>query len=235
MKEYTRIMVISPHPDDLDFGCSGTMAKWAKEGKEIVYILITSGDKGGSDFSLDPESFRGVRESEQREAALIVGVKELVFLRYKDGEVENTTELRRDLVREIRRYRPEVLITMDPANRNFDNHYLSHRDHRQTAEAVFDAVYPAAGNPFFFPELIRGGFEPHSVKELLFFGTANPNIWSDISDTIEIKLKALFCHRSQGLDQEGLEQFIYEWAKSAGKERKMAYAEPFRRLVLNNG
>jgi LmbE family N-acetylglucosaminyl deacetylase len=225
MKEYKKIMVISPHPDDLDFGCSGTNAKWARGGKEIIYIMVTSGDKGNDDLSVDPESFRKRREAEQKEAGLIVGVKHIVFLRYEDGEVENTQELRIDLVREIRKYRPEVVLTMDPANCNFDNHYLSHRDHRQTAEAVFDAVYPAAGNPFFFPELINEGYLPHNVREMLFFGTANPNVWSDISDTIEIKLKALSCHKSQGLNEEWLKQFISERAKSEGMKKNMAYAE----------
>lgn len=232
IEEYTKIMVISPHPDDLDFGCSGTIAKWARQGKEIVYILVTSGDKGGRDLSIDPESFGERREAEQREAALMVGTKQVIFLRYKDGEVENTQGLRKDLAREIRKYRPEVILTLDPANRNFDNHYLSHRDHRQMAEAVFDAVYPATGNPFFFPELIKDGYKPHSVKEMLFFGTANPNIWSDISDTIEIKIKALSCHKSQGLNGEWLKQFIYERAKNEGAKGKMAYAEVFRRLVF---
>jgi LmbE family N-acetylglucosaminyl deacetylase len=234
MKDYERILVISPHPDDLDFGCSGTMSKWARQGKEIVYILVTSGDKGGNDISVDSEFFKEKRESEQKEAALIVGSKQIIFLRYRDGEVENTKELRKDLVREIRKYRPEIIITLDPANHNFNNHYLSHRDHRETAEAVFDAVYPAAGNPFFFPELIKEGFPPHNVKEMLFFGTSNPNFWSDISDTIEVKIKALSCHKSQGLNEERLKQFIYERAKSGGAERNMGYAEPFRRLVLEN-
>ncbi|UCD79587.1 MAG: PIG-L family deacetylase, partial [Desulfobacterales bacterium] len=175
-----RVMVISPHPDDVDFGCSGTLARWRRMGVDITYVICTSGDKG-ADFPAAPESIAEMREKEQLAAAEIVGVRKVIFLRLKDGELENNREFRKTLVRVLRQYRPDVVLTMDPANVRFENVYVSHADHRATALAAFDAIYPAARNRNFFPELLEEGLLPHAVKWIYFFGTADPNTWIDIS------------------------------------------------------
>jgi LmbE family N-acetylglucosaminyl deacetylase len=230
--EGRRALVISAHPDDLDFGCSGTVALWIRQGWEFLYVICTNGDKGTDDVEMDAEKLVEIRKEEQRAAARTVGVREVLFLGVEDGELENTPELRRKLVEAIRRFRPNVVFCQDPANRSFENVYVSHRDHREAAEAAFDALYPAAANPRFFPELLSGGLLPHRVEEVLFFGTQAPNFWVDISSVMEIKLKALFCHRSQLARRGDLEPLLRERFREQGKAKGYAYAEVFRRLIL---
>jgi len=231
-KDPRRVMVISAHPDDLDFGCSGTMSLWAQEGWEIVYVVCTSGDKGTEDPGLTPDHLMEMREKEQRCAAAAVGAKEVVFLRWRDGEVVNNLELRRQLVRQIRKYRPEAVFTHDPANRRFENKYLNHSDHRAVGEAVFDAIYPAAGNRNFFPEILLEGYRPHSVSEIYFFGTHDPDVWMDISSVMDKKIAALLCHKSQVGGDESFVSWIRQRFSEQGKSRGMEYAEIFRLLTL---
>ena len=226
-----RVMVISPHPDDVDFGCSGTIAKWSRMGMDITYVICTSGDKG-TDRPMPPESIAAIREKEQQVAAKIVGVQEVVFLRLKDGELENNSDFRKVLVRVLRQHRPDVVMSMDPANLRFENVYVSHADHRAAALAVFDAIYPAARNRNFFPELLEEGLSPHAVKEIYFFGTADPNTWSDIGETIEAKIEALGAHKSQVADFEDLSAWVRERFGQLGKEKGFAYAEAFRQIVV---
>ncbi len=227
-----RVMVICAHPDDLDFGCSGTMTLWAGEGKEIIYVLCTSGDKGTDDPGITPENLMEMRENEQRCSAANVGAKDLVFLRLRDGEVENNHHLRRELVRLIRKYRPHIVLTHDPANRLFENQYICHSDHRAVGEAVFDAIYPAAGNRNYFPELLLEGYEPHKVSEIYFFGTHKPDVWVDISPVMQEKTAALLCHKSQLRSDESFVSWIRERFSELGKPKGMKYAEVFRRLRL---
>ena len=224
-------MVISPHPDDVDFGCSGTIARWRRLGVDVTYVICTSGDKG-SDLATEPEEVANIREKEQLEAAHVVGVREVVFLGLKDGELENNLEFRRILVRVLRQYCPDVVMSMDPANVSFENVYVSHPDHRAAALAVFDAIYPAARNRNFFPELLEEGLLPHAVKRIYFFGTANPNTWIDISETIETKIEALKAHKSQMEGFEDLSAWVKDRFGQAGKAKGMAYAEIFRHLVV---
>ncbi|MGD8442487.1 MAG: PIG-L deacetylase family protein [Desulfobacterales bacterium] len=226
-----RIMVISPHPDDVDFGCSGTIAKWRRKGVDITYVICTSGDKG-ADLPMTPESIAAIREKEQVVAAEIVGVRKVRFLRLKDGELENNQEFRKLLVRVLRQYRPNVVFSMDPANHCFENVYVGHADHRAAALAVFDAIYPAARNRNFFPELLEAGLMPHAVNQIYFFGTANPNSWIDISETIETKIEALQAHKSQVGEFEDLSAWVRERFGQLGKEKGVAYAEAFRKLVI---
>jgi LmbE family N-acetylglucosaminyl deacetylase len=226
-----RVMVISPHPDDVDFGCSGTIAKWSRRGADITYVICTSGDKG-TDFPVAPASLAGIREKEQLAAAEIVGVRKVVFLRLKDGELENNREFRRILVRMLRQHRPDVVLAMDPANVRFENAYVSHCDHRAAALAAFDAIYPAARNRNFFPELLEEGLLPHAVNRIYFFGTADPNTWIDISETIETKIKALRAHKSQVEAFEDLDAWVRERFGQFGKAKGYAYAEIFRQLVI---
>jgi LmbE family N-acetylglucosaminyl deacetylase len=226
-----RVMVISPHPDDVDFGCSGTIAGWSRMGVDITYVICTSGDKG-TDLPAEPEAIAGIREKEQLAAAEIVGVRKVVFLRLKDGELENNREFRKILVRVLRQYRPDVVLAMDPANVSFENAYVSHSDHRAAALASFDAIYPAARNRNFFPELLEEGLLPHAVNRIYFFGTADPNTWIDISETIETKIEALQAHKSQVEAFEDLRGWVKERFGQLGRKKGVAYAETFRHLAI---
>ena len=226
-----RVMVISPHPDDVDFGCGGTIAKWSRAGMDITYVICTSGDKG-TDLPMAPESIAAIREKEQVAAAEIVGVRKVIFLRLKDGELENNREFRKMLVRVLRQYRPDVVLSMDPANLRFENVYVGHADHRAAGLAVFDAIYPAARNRNFFPEFLEEGLSPHAVNKIYFFGTAEPNTWIDIGETIEAKIEALRAHKSQVGEFEDLSAWVRERFGQLGKEKGFAYAEAFRQLVI---
>jgi LmbE family N-acetylglucosaminyl deacetylase len=231
-KKNKRVLVISAHPDDVDFGCAGTLAKWAQQGAEIFYTLCTSGEKGTDDPAMTHLALARTREKEQRSAAAIVGAKEVVFLRKPDGELQYSLEFRGELVRVIRQFRPIVLFTHDPANRAFDNQYIFHADHRITGELAFDAVYPAALNRNYFPGHLAEGLSPHAVSEIYFFATAQPNTWVDITSTLELKLRALRCHVSQIKEPRVMEEFVHSWFGAWGREKGLAYAERFRHLPI---
>jgi LmbE family N-acetylglucosaminyl deacetylase len=228
----TRALVISAHPDDLDFGCSGTVALWRQAGCDVAYLICTDGSKGSDDPSLAPEEIARIRQEEQIAAARVVGVERVDFLGFSDGELENTLALRKGLVEAIRRFRPQVVLCQDPANRSFENVYVSHRDHREAGEAAFDAVYPASGSPLFFPELGTEGLAPHRVDAFLFFGTHAPNHWVDITPVMDLKLRAIFSHTSQVGHRPELEEFIRLIFHEAGKAAGYEYAEPFRRVIV---
>jgi len=231
-----RVMLIVAHPDDGEFMAAGTLAKWAKEGQEITYVLCTSGDKGTSDPELPPEKLAVIREREQRGAAKVVGAKEVVFLGYKDGVLENTLELRRDIVRQIRLHRPDVVVCQDPT-RHISHFYLNHPDHRAAAGAALDAVFPSARDYHVFPELISEGLMPHKVHEVYLGGAGDEGtVWIDITDTIETKIRALTEHKSQvGEDSESLTKLgerVKEGAQRTGEGRAVDYAEAFRYIKL---
>lgn len=224
-----KFLVISPHPDDLDFGCAGTIAKLIKKRNVVEELIVSDGSKGSHLTRLNAKKLAELREKEQKAAAGVLGVKTVHFLREKDGEVENTKELRKKLVEIIRKTKPDVVLSFDPALREFENVYRSHRDHRQAGEAVFDAVYPAAGNASFFPEL---GLDPHVVKELWFFGTFKPTRIEDISKAIGLKIRALLCHKSQIKEPKAMEGHILKQARKMAKQKRMKYGEGFRVLKL---
>ncbi len=231
-----RVMIIVAHPDDADFMAAGTLAKWARQGCEIGYVLCTSGDKGSSDPEVNPAELAATREREQKAAAAVVGSYDVAFLRYPDGALLNTLELRRDLVREIRRFRPDVLLCQDPTNR-FSDGYVNHPDHRAAGDAALDAVYPSARDYHAYPDLIAEGFMPHKTLEVYLGGAAsNSTVWVDISDTIDVKVAALREHASQvGADPERLatlESRIKERAAELGAPHALAYAEGFRYIHL---
>ena len=192
MTEPAQIMVIAPHPDDAEMGVAGSVARWTSEGKDVVYVICTNGNKGTIDTSIDPEKLSEIREQEQLAAAEILGVRDVVFLRYPDQGLEDTAAFRKDIVREIRRFQPETVATTDPHRR-----YLSHRDHRITGIVTLDAVYPYARDLLAYPDLIEEGFQPHKVKKILLWGAEDLNYHSDITDTFETKIAAIFCHKSQ--------------------------------------
>jgi len=210
--------VVSPHPDDAEFGCGGTVARWARESKNVVYVICTDGGRGTSDRNMKPEALAEIREKEQKEAARVLGVEEVVFLRYPDQGLEDTHEFRKDLVREIRKYRPEIVVTADPYRR-----YIWHRDHRITGQVVLDAVFPFARDHLAYPDLLEQGFEPHKVREMLFWGADDVNCRFNISDTFELKVQALECHKSQ-LAQFASAAWI-EWLRQ--RHQKMAEGESY--------
>ena len=229
-----RALAIHAHPDDQEFSVGGTLAKWAKAGCEVISVVITNGDAGSNDPQYD-ETYKptlaDLREKEQKAANHILGVHETVFLGYHDGVLQPTLELRRDLTRIIRKYRPEVVLCGNPQTRFFGNTYMNHPDHRAAADAACDAVFPSAGTRLIFPELLHEGYEPHNVKHLYLSSSDNPNVWIDISPTIETKISALRQHKSQ-LDGDKIGEMIRDWAKEDGKAKGIPYAESFLRMVL---
>ena len=228
-----KFLVISAHPDDSDFGCAGTMAKLVREGHIVEELIVSDGSKGSHGTGFWGKKLASIREKEQKASARVLGVRTVHFLRERDGEVENTKNLRKKLVAVIRKLKPDAVFSFDPATLNsFEIAGRSHRDHRQVAEAVFDAVYPAAGSNAFFPELLKKGLKPHQIKEVWFFGTAKPNRVVNIVPFLSQKLTALFCHKSQIIDRKTLEVRIKGWARKFGKKKGFKYAEGFRVIKL---
>ena len=227
-----RAMVIAAHPDDIEFVVAGTAAKWARAGTVLEYVLATSGDAGSHVPGITREQVARIREEEQRAAAKTAGVDQVIFLGYHDGEVEPTLALRRDLVREIRRFRPDVIICYDPTRLLVGDRYINHPDHRAVGQAALDAIAPAAEMPLAFAELRREGLEPHRVKEVLVFATANPDTWIDITGTIDLKIEALHQHASQFPDDWKPGDMVREWGIENGKNISVQYAEEFKRIIL---
>ena len=209
-----RVMVVTAHPDDSEFGAGGTVAKLAKQGCEVTYVIVTNGNKGSSDRTMSPERLAKIREEEQRNAARALGVERVEFLGYPDCELEDTRDLRRDITRQIRRWRPDLLITQNP-HRTY-NLYASHRDHRITAGAVLDCVYPLARDHLAFPELLPE-VEPHKVREIHVMQWESPHLVVDISDTMDVKLRALACHASQLGNFPAVEKRVRERSAQLGK------------------
>jgi LmbE family N-acetylglucosaminyl deacetylase len=222
------MLVVAPHPDDAEFGVAGTVARWTREGKDVVYVVCTNGDKGTSDVNMKPEELAKIREQEQLAAAKVLGVREVVFLRYPDQGIEDTPEFRKELVRLIRKYRPETVVSADPYRK-----YMWHRDHRITGQVVLDAIFPYARDYHAYPDLIQEGLLPHKVREVLLWGTEDPNYRSDITNTFDIKITALLCHKSQvGGFAPALEERLRERAKMMSKGEGYELAESFHRLEI---
>ena len=228
---YRRGMVVVAHADDAEFTCSGTVAKWCKEGMEIVYVIVTDGSKGTEDRQVTPERLAKMRQEEQVAAAKILGLKEVVFLGYPDGYLQPTLELRLDIVRQVRKFRPDILITLNPTRTLTGEFYIGHPDHFAAGEAALSAVYPAARDHMHFPELLEEGLETHKVREVLIAGHDQPNKWIDITDSIETSIQALMAHTSQITDPE-VEEFVRRFKREAGKDHDMEYAEAFKSFVL---
>jgi LmbE family N-acetylglucosaminyl deacetylase len=224
-----RVMVITAHPDDSEFGAGGTVAKFVKEGREVAYCIVTNGNKGSSDSTMAPDRLATIRAEEQRNAARVLGVESVMFLGYPDGEVEDTRDLRRDVSREIRRVRPDLVVCQNP-NRTY-NLGASHRDHRTVGGVVLDCVYPLARDHLAFPELLPE-FEPHKVREVYVMQWSEPHVVNDITDVMDLKLKALACHASQFKDFAAVEARVRQRSKELGAARGYAYAEAFDRIVI---
>ncbi|HEY3993221.1 MAG TPA: PIG-L deacetylase family protein [Ktedonobacteraceae bacterium] len=241
-------LVIGAHPDDNDFGAAGTSALWAKEGKKIAWVVMTNGAEGSEVPALDDNELMLAREQEQRAACEVYGVQAVEFLRFPDGHLSNSEETRKAVVRLIRKYRPRVVITHDPTQHIFapdptekpeETAYLNHTDHRATGNIVLDAIFPAAGNPRSYRELLAEGLQPYKVHEVYFFMSGQENTYIDIGPVIEQKAQGLRCHASQFGPEEDMSKEIKEWGAGTAKEAKkkyeleMEYAESFRRIKLH--
>lgn len=224
-------MFIFAHPDDIEFGTAGTAARWVQGGAEVVYVLLTSGDVGIADTALTRQEVTDIREKEQITAAQMIGVQHVIFLREPDGMLVNSLDLRRKLVREIRRFRPEVVVCGDPTVWFVDSTYVNHPDHRAAAAAAIDSVFPAAGQPHVFEELAEEGLTAHKVRKLYIEGWGGGDTWVDITGTIDLKIAALRCHLSQMRDWDP-EPMLRQWSAEAAKGKEMAYAETFRVITL---
>jgi len=225
-----RVMVVAAHPDDPEFLAGGTVARLAKEGREITYVIVTNGNKGSGDRGMTSEQLRPIRAEEQRRAARVLGVERVEFLGYEDGEVEDTRNLRRDVTREIRRWRPELIITLNP-HRTYSNFPGWHRDHRITGRVVLDCVYPLARDHLSFPELLPE-YEPHKVREVYLIQWEQPRLVIDITDTMELKLEAIRCHASQVGDFKTVEARMRNRAAALGKEKGYLFAEGFDHITV---
>jgi LmbE family N-acetylglucosaminyl deacetylase len=229
-----RFMLIVAHPDDADFGPAATAARWIDEGSTGWLVCCTSGDAGGEDPDLDPLELAALRESEQREAARIIGYAGVTFLHQPDGALANTLALRELLVREIRTFRPDAVLATDPEVIFYRGGGVNHTDHRTAGIAAVDAVYPAARNPMAFPALARNGLPKHIVRRLYLFWTERPNAWIDVSSTLHRKIDALLAHTSQIHDPERLRARIDAWAAEEGAEIGVAAAEALRVVVIED-
>ncbi len=230
-----RILVVTAHPDDVDFGNAGTVAQWTDAGIEVAYCICTSGEAGGFDRSVPRATMVEIREAEQRAAAKVVGVSDVTFLGYPDGRLESSFDLRRDISRQIRRVRPQRVVAPSP-QRNFQSTYASHPDHLAAGEATMAAVYPDARNPFAHPELLDEGFEPWAAGEIYVVTAGVPDVFVDITDTFDRKIEALRCHVSQHPDPDGLDVRIRAWnaANAAlGGLPEGRLAESFLRVDTN--
>lgn len=226
-----RAMVIVAHPDDIEFSCAGTVARWVQEGAEVAYVLCTSGDVGIAEPGMTRPKAAEIREAEQQAAAAVVGVQEVIFLREPDGLLENTIALRKRLVREIRRFKPEVVIAGDPTIVWTGSDYINHPDHRAAAAAALDAVFPAAGQPNLFEELAEEGLTAHKVRKVYAMSYDQADTFVNISETIDLKIEALKRHASQMGDWDPAPR-VTEWAAETAKGKEMVYAEGFRVVTL---
>jgi LmbE family N-acetylglucosaminyl deacetylase len=233
-----RVLAIYAHPDDPEVACAGTLAAWATAGADITAVSVARGDKGGQ--APDPD-LADRRAAESSAAAEVVGIERWLTLGIDDGEVDNSTELRRRLVSLIREHRPDTVLTSDPTAVFVGDHYINHRDHREVGWAVMDSVSPAAASGSYYPD----AGPTHSVSELLFSGTLEPNCWVDISATIDIKIDALACHRSQlahaselGADELSgdaslVGRVVRHRAEEDGRSAGLDLAESFRRIAVS--
>jgi LmbE family N-acetylglucosaminyl deacetylase len=228
-----RFMVVAAHPDDAEFGPAATAARWIDEGSTGWLVCCTSGDAGADDPDTDPLELAVAREEEQRRAAQIVGYAGVSFLNQPDGALANDLALREMLVREIRTFRPDAVLTIDPEVVFYRDGGVNHADHRAAGMAAVDAVYPAARNAMAFPSLARGGLAPHKVRRLYLFWPNDPNAWVDVSATIGRKIEALEAHRSQMREPDRIRGWIESWAGEEGAEIGAAAGEAFRVVVID--
>jgi LmbE family N-acetylglucosaminyl deacetylase len=211
-----KVLVVVAHPDDVDFGSAGTIAKWVSLGTQVAYCIVTDGDAGGFDLAIDRSKMPAIRHREQTNAANVVGVSDLTFLGYKDGELQATMGLRKDISRRIRQFRPDRVLCQS-AERNYERIYASHPDHLAAAEATLCAVYPDSRNPFAFPELLVEGLEAYSVNDIVMQASPNPNSYTDITDFVDKKLAAILEHTSQMPNPDETIEFVKAWTSQSAE------------------
>jgi LmbE family N-acetylglucosaminyl deacetylase len=229
------VLAVGAHPDDNDFGAGATTAKAAGQGAKIIYLIATKGQRGSSDEAMTAEKLSDIRKKEQEEAAGVLGVQEVHFLDFVDGEMIPDLKLKEQVVIYIRRFRPDIVFTMDPSFFYYKNYgFVNHSDHRAIGEATLDACYPMARDLMSFPQHSREGLGPHKVKEILLYSFApeNANFFVDVTDTFEVKIRALSRHKSQVPEMKKIEDRIRGRAETAGKLAGCRYAEAFVRLRL---
>ena len=232
--EFDRALVVFAHPDDAEFLCGGTVARWAKDGTEIHYVCATDGSAGWNGPELSRQEVARLREAEMREAADVLGVSSVSFLGFVDGTLEPNLELRRAVTREVRRVRPDIMVTFEPSLWS-GRRYVNHPDHRAIGEAVLAVVACDAPTRPQFPELLEEGLEPHKVARLWLPTFDGADTYVDIGDTIELKIEALHRHKSQmeNMGMTDVDQRIREWAAEVGRKHDVKYAEGFRTFELD--
>ena len=237
-RNFSRAMVVVAHADDAEYGCSGTVAKWCSEGREVVYVLCTDGSKGSDDREITSRELARTRRQEQTKAGKVLGLKDVVFLDHEDSMLQPTLELRRDIAREIRRHKPDVLITTYPL-RNLSGRGwgVGHPDHMAAGEAALAALFPTARDHLNFPELLEEGHEPHNVAEAWVMGDPEPDLWIDVSEHIETAIDALRQHASQigGSSEEETGKRMREGRRRSAEGRGIQYGEAFKRIVIERG
>ena len=223
-----RALVVVAHPDDAEFLCGGTVAKLCADGWEVSYVLTTSGDMGSRDDKMSRAALSAIREREQVAAAEVLGVKEVVFLRYPDGFYEDTADARGRIVREVRRLKPDLVITWNPFRTSF-----THRDHRLTGQSTLDALYPLARNPEGYPEHLLEGLAVHRVNEVWLAGSADPDHYVDVTPYFDIRIQALRKHKSQigGAPVRMLRKRLRDRLREVAKDQDFELAEAFRRIA----
>lgn len=226
-----RVLGIAAHPDDLEFGASGSFAKWAKEGAECYYLICTNGCKGTDDPKMTESKLIKIRRAEQIKASKVLGLKGVFFLDHNDTELVSDLKLKKEIVRYIRKLKPDLVVTMDPTFVYSKRGFINHTDHRAAGQAAMDAVFPMSRDRLTFSELEKEGLNPHKVKTLYLVNFDNHNEVVDISKTIELKLKALECHKSQ-ISKSSL-GWVKKMGQMTGKEKGYRFAEAFVKLDLS--
>ena len=231
-----RALVVTAHPDDMEFGCAGTLAKWADQGAEVTLCIVTDGSTGTQDRDLMGERLRAIRIEESAAAAAVVGISELDWLGYQDGYVEYTLDLRRDIARAFRRHRPHRFIVVDPAP-TIEDRFINHPDHRAVGLASLDVTLTAGTTPGHFPELLDEGLDPwRGLREVWIAGPGSKPRVVDITDTIDRKVEALMCHRSQlPGEPDEVGGWIRERSAEIGEPAGFAYGESFRVIAQGPG
>ena len=229
---YSRAMVVVAHADDAEWGCAGTVAQWCNNGWEVVYVLCTDGSKGTDDARLTSEELVSIRKKEQLAAGKVLGLHKVVFLDYEDSMLEPTLSLRRDLVRQIRFYKPDILICLSPLRRLDGCSYFGHPDHLASGEAALSAVFPSSRDRLTYPELLEEGLEPHKVSEVWIMGHDDDDKFVDVTDYIDVAVIALKSHSSQTVGEDVGQQLI-DWRSRTGEKVGFAYAESFKRFLMD--
>jgi len=228
---YQRGMVVFAHPDDAEWGSAGTVALWCAMGWEVVYVMCTDGSKGSEDPEMTSQQLVEIRSREQQNAGKILGLSQVVFLGYEDAMLQPTLELRRDIAREIRRHRPDVLICDSPVRHLNGDGWIGHPDHYAAGEAAMSAVFPTARDRLTNPELLEEGLEPHKVRELWVTGQMDQDLYVDVSQHMDTAVKAIQQHKSQ-VGEEDVETYMREGRRRGGERVGMPYAESFKRFKL---